>query len=77
MDLTIHLHIVLRTLKHVAVTIQLFCIQTAEILPSAVTDEKRAEDNILDFLVISVDRSAGSHAVELTFIIADVMLITT
>ena len=77
MDLSSHLHIVLQALKEVTVPIQLLRIQAPEIFPAAVADEERAEDNILDLLVVSVDRPAGSHAVELTFIIADVMLITT
>ena len=33
MDLSIHLHIVLRALKHVTVPIQLFRIQAPEIFP--------------------------------------------
>ena len=73
MDLSIHLHIVIRALKHVTVPIQLFRIQAPEIFPAAVADEERAEDNILDLLVISINRPAGSHAVELALVITGVM----
>ena len=73
MDLSIHLHIVLRALKHMSVPIQLLRIQTPEIFPAAVADEERAEDNILDLLVISINRPAGSHAVELALVITGVM----
>lgn len=41
--------------------------------PAAVADEERAEDNILDLLVISINRPAGSHAVELALVITGVM----
>ena len=73
MDLSIHLHIVLRALKHMTVPIQLLRIQAPEIFPAAVADEERAEDNILDLLVISINRPAGSHAVELALVITGVM----
>ena len=71
MDLSIHLHIVLRALKQVTVPIQLLRIQASKVLPAAVTDEERAEDNILDLVIFSVDCPAGPHAIELALVIAD------
>ena len=73
MDLSIHLHIVLRALKHMTVPIQLLRIQAPEIFPAAVADEERAEDNILDLLVISINRPARSHPIELAFVVDDLM----
>ena len=73
MDLSIHLHIVLRALKHMTISIQLLRIQASKVLPTAVTDEERAEDNILDLLVISINRPARSHPIELAFVVDDLM----
>ena len=71
MDLPIHLHIMFRALKHMTISIQLLRIQASKVLPTAVTDEERAEDNILDLVIFSVDCPAGPHAVELALVIAD------
>ena len=71
MDLSANLRIVLRALKHVTVAVQLLRIQTAEVFTAAVADEERAEDNILDLMILSVDCPAWSHAIELALVIAD------
>ena len=72
-DLTADFEKVFRVPELFGIAFELFLAERSEVFGPAVADEERTADDVHDFLVFTVNGSAGRHADQLSFIVADIM----